>query len=130
MSAQQLQQVARRTISRRGRWLSLGLLFIVAALAAQRYTMPQVEVAPAQSVRPAVSAAAQGWPGATLMGSAYSGQTPQALRRPVANEGWPGATLMGSAYDGQTDHATRHAPAASSPGWPGATLMGSAYSGQ
>jgi len=104
VNTQQLRQVViRRAMGRRGLWLSLGLLLIIVALAAQRYATPQAQTVPIQSARPAARAAASGW---------------------------PGATLMGSAYNGQTDHATRQAPATNSPGWPGATLMGSAYNGQ
>jgi hypothetical protein len=74
---------------------------------------------------------AQGWPGATLTGSAYSGQPHQALRRASTTaSGWSGGTLMGSAYSGQTRRLPRPIAPSSAYGWPGATLMGSAYSGQ
>ena len=77
MNAQRFQQVrtdVRRTIGRHTLALGLGL------------SMP----------------VAQGWPGATLMGSAYDGQTSYPMRlAPAAQQGWPGATLTGSAYDGR-----------------------------
>jgi hypothetical protein len=62
--------------------------------------------------------------------SAYDGQThPVRVTAPSSAQGWPGATPMGSAYNGQPLQAPRRAPTTAS-GWPGATPMGSAYNGQ
>jgi hypothetical protein len=53
--------------------LSVGLV-LLAALAVQR-AAPQANVAPAaHAPRRLVAATSAGWPGGTLMGSAYSGQ--------------------------------------------------------
>ena len=135
MNAQHVQQVwtqVRHTIARYSMALGLSLWLLVIVLALQPFRDERATTAPTVRHRPTIAAASPGWPGATLMGSAYSGQTDHTARRAraAASPGWPGATLMGSAYNGQTDHATRRAPAAASPGWPGATLMGSAYNGQ
>jgi hypothetical protein len=75
---------------------------------------------------------AQGWPGTTLMGSAYDGQTNYSPRliAPSSAQGWPGATLTGSAYNGQSAQVARVAAPSSAQGWPGARLMGAAYDGQ
>ena len=86
----------------------------------------------ARPVRVAASSSVQGWPGGTLMGSAYNGQTNHALRSSAASpaQGWPGATLTGSAYNGQSAHEVRVTAQPVVQGWPGGTLMGSAYNGQ
>jgi hypothetical protein len=103
MNAHHFQQVRtdiRHVIGRYGLALGLGLALLVAALTAQRYAAPRTT--PSDSQPFAAPVANQGWPGATLMGSAYDGQSAHPVR-PVrhAIQGWPGATLMGSAYDGQ-----------------------------
>jgi hypothetical protein len=105
MNAKRFQQVRtdiRHTIGRHTLALGLGLSILVVALAAQRYAAPRAEFVSSAS-RPATALVAnQGWPGATLTGSAYSGQTLSSLRiAPATQHGWPGTTLMGSAYNGQ-----------------------------
>ena len=160
MNAQRFQQVrtdVRRTIARHTLALGLALLILIVALVAQRYTAPQATVTPAASRPNPAPITSQGWPGATLTGSAYNGQSEdlahttapvaqgcpgatltgsayngrsvRSSRLAVPSSGWPGATLMGSAYDGQTSYPMRLAPAAQQ-GWPGATLTGSAYDGR
>jgi hypothetical protein len=132
MNAQRFQQVrtdVRRTIGRHTLALSLGLSLLIVALVAQRYTAPHAGFIPASSRTNSAPLASQSWPGATITGSAYDGQSARAahITAPVV-QGWPGATLTGSAYDGQSGHSIRPAVVASN--WPGATLIGSAYNGQ
>jgi hypothetical protein len=82
--------------------------------------------------RVVVSSSTQGWPGGTLIGSAYDGQTNASPRTNAMSsaQSWPGATLTGSAYDGQSAQAARVTARPAAHGWPGGTLMGSAYDGQ
>jgi hypothetical protein len=129
MNAQRFQQIrmdVRRTIGRHTLALSLGLSLLIIALAALGYMAQPATFAPATSRPHPAPIASQGWPGATLTGSAYNGQSAQAahITAPAA-QGWPGATHAGSAYDGQSAHPLSLAVPSS--GWPGATLTGSAY---
>jgi hypothetical protein len=134
MNAQRFQQIqtdVRRTIGRPALALGLGLSLLVAALAGQHYAAPRIAGVPASEQRHTV-AAAPGWLGATLMGSAYNGDTKLATRPivPSSARAWPGATLMGSTYNGQASGSLNRPVTATSRDWPGATLMGSAYDGQ
>jgi hypothetical protein len=131
MNAQRFQQVrtdVRRTIGRHTLALGLGLSVLIVALAAQRYVAPHAGFVPVPSRPNPASLASQGWPGATLTGSAYKGQPAHLISLGIPSSHWPGATLTGSAYNGQTSRPKHVVPAAQ--GWPGATMMGSAYSGQ
>lgn len=82
--------------------------------------------------RVAAPPSTQVWPGGTLMGSAYDGQSAQAARvtAPSAVQIWPGATLTGSAYNEQSTQAAHITARSATQGWPGGTPMGSAYDGQ
>jgi hypothetical protein len=110
MNAQRFQQVrtdVRRALGRHALVLGLSLSLLVVALAGQRYAARHISGVPVAEQRRTAAATAPDWPGATLMGSAYNGQTHHATRligRSSA-QGWPGATLTGSAYNGQTHSA-------------------------
>lgn len=130
MNARRLQQVradVRRTIGRHTLALGLGLSLLIVALATQRYTAPRAKFAPATSASKPTPIASQGWPGATLTGSAYVGQAAHLYRSAIHRSSWPDATLTGSAYNGSAQLTARPIAPSSGRGWPGATLTGSAY---
>jgi hypothetical protein len=133
MNAQRLQQVrtdVRRSIGRHALTLGFGLSLLIVALAAQRYAAPYAGFVPeARRPNPA-PIANQSWPGATLTGSAYNGQSARPIVVAAASSSWPGATLTGSAYNGQPAHTTLVTARPVAQSWPGATLTGSAYDGQ
>jgi hypothetical protein len=71
-----------------------------------------------------------------LMGSAYAGETGSTFHPATAraSSGWPGATLMGTAYDGGAYRSKHPLVQSSSPALPKRTVpirgTGSAYDGQ
>jgi hypothetical protein len=133
MNAQRFQQIrmdVRRTIGRHTLALSLGLSLLIIALAALGYAALHGTFSPEASRTNSARIASQAWPGTTLTGSAYNGQSAHLLSLAVPASGWPGATLTGSAYNGHTQLAARPIVPLSAQGWPGTTLTGSAYNGQ